>query len=77
MSRPPTIWQHILYYGFLTLCTLGFFLTCCGFLFYRLLLKPMVFGLMLLAACPLMLFHHLHALTAKQDEKDDVLVGEA
>jgi len=77
MSHPSTITQHMIYYGFLVFCTLGFLLTCCGFLFYRLLFKPLVFGLMLLAVCPLMLFHHLHALAAKQDKKDDVLVGEA
>ena len=81
MTRTSIILRHTLYYCFLAACTLGFLFSCCGFLLYRLLLKPLVFGLMLLVTLPLMgasaLFHKFHALAAQEDEKYDVLVGES
>jgi hypothetical protein len=68
MARLSIILQHTLYYCFLAACALGFLLCCCGFLLYRLLFKPLVFGLILLAILPLIgasvLFHKFHALAA-------------
>jgi len=77
MTQPPTIWRNVLYYGFLAVCALGFFFSCCGFLFYRLLIKPLVFCLMLLAVSPMVLFHQLHVLGTHQDKKNNMLVGES
>ena len=40
--------------AFLCICIAGFLCSCCIFLFYRLLLNPLVFTLILMAALPLM-----------------------
>jgi len=77
MAQRPTLLRHIYYTGFLAVCALGFFFSCCGFLLYRLLLKPLVFCLMLLAILPLMLFSQLHTLAAEKNKKNDVPVGKA
>jgi len=77
MTQRPTIWQNFAYYGFLSVCVLGFFVSCCGFLLYRLLIKPLVFCLMLLAVSPVVFFHELHVLGTHQDKKNDMLVGES
>lgn len=77
MKQRSAIGQQVLYYGFLAVCILGFFLSCCGFFFYRLLVKPLVFFLMLLAISPLMLFHQLHILGTHKDKKNDMFVGES
>lgn len=76
MARPSTILQNAIYYTFLVVCVFSFFLSCCGFLIYRLLLKPMAFGLILLAFSPLMLFNKFHTLAAKKNEKNNMFVGE-
>ena len=77
MTQPPTIWRNILYYGFLAVCALGFGFSCCGFLLYRLLVKPLVFLMMLLAILPLVLFRQLHALAAEKNKENNVPVGKA
>jgi hypothetical protein len=42
-------------YGFFLVCVLGFLVICGAFLVYRLLLKPLVFGLILLISLPLII----------------------
>ena len=53
MPRTTPISRQLIHYAFLSVCIGGFLLSCCGFLFYRLLLKPLVFGLILLVTLPL------------------------
>ena len=53
MPRTTSISRHLIHYAFLSVCIGGFLLSCCGFLFYRLLFKPLVFALILLVTLPL------------------------
>lgn len=76
------VWmRHVVCCGFLAVCVLGFCFSCCGFLFYRLLVKPLVFCLILLVMLPIsgtsVLFRQFHALAAEKNKKNDVPVGKA
>lgn|GEM_PF-6775758 len=53
MPLTTTITRHLIHYTFLGVCITGFFLSCLAFLCYRLLLKPLAFGLIFLATLPL------------------------
>lgn len=53
MSNPNTISRHLIHYTFISVCIVGFFVSCFGFLIYRLLLKPLIFGMILLLTLPL------------------------
>lgn len=55
MARHNAMVHTACYYGFLVVCLLSFLAICCGFLLYRLLLKPLIFGLVLLLSLPLMI----------------------
>lgn len=77
MAQRPTLLRFVIYYGFLAVCALGFGFSCCGFLLYRLLVKPLVFLMMLLAILPLVLFRQLHALAAEKNKENDIPVGKA
>ena len=53
MPEANTLSKNLMHIAFLCICIAGFCCSCVIFLFYRLLLKPLVFALILLAALPL------------------------
>jgi hypothetical protein len=53
MTGSNTISRNLIHYTFITICIAGFLMSCLGFLVYRLLLKPFIFGMILLLTLPL------------------------